>query len=343
MKVILTILCVSCLVACAGRSKKGGEVALKEAPVTTDFDKGLKALEREEYTEAARIFDKLLVAKPATELDLVTMYNSGAAHEGLNDCAKSADRYRQVVRSSAGRFKRIEGQALYRLSLMYECLGQDSKTITALLDARKRGTELPWATLNAEIPARLAAAYARMGNRTKALEYFQKASQALKRLVSQETGRRQQDVLGQTLFLMGQLNPSQRGAKGDPTAFLQGLSMQQPYLLQAVEIAHPNWSKRAAEDLLLAYDNIWKLQPQDPEEQNKYFTRALQTTRELKRIRLPGKSDARLDEIFAKVDETESRLQHALAKVGPTNRLTPEAQRREGLKREGRLVTPKKR
>jgi tetratricopeptide (TPR) repeat protein len=329
------------LAGCASKKKAVEDIPDQSETEFTPFDQGLRALEQEKYGEAARIFDRLLVAKPATQVDLVILYNSGAAYEGLGNCQKASERYREVVRSSASKFKNIEGQALYRMSLMYECLGNDTKTITSLLDARKRGKELPWQTLNAEIPARLAAAYARMGNRKKAVEYFGQASEALKKLVNAETGKKQQELLGKTLFLMGQLNPAQRRAEGDPVIFLQGLSMQQPYLLQAAEIGHPNWSKRAADDLILAYDNIWRYKLPRPEQQGAFFTSALQTIRELKGIRMPGRADPTTDAIFAKVDAAESRLQNELAKVAETNRLTPEAQKREGLKREGRVVTPK--
>ncbi len=339
VRIAIFILSALVVTACARGSKTPDMPADVSETELTPFDQGARALEREDYKSAATIFDKLLVAKPATQKDLIIIYNSGAAYEGMGNCARASERYREIVRSSAGKFKDLEGRALYRLSLMYECLGQDAKTITALLDARKRGRDLPWETLNAEIPARLAAAYARLGNRAKALEYFGQASSALKKLVSQETGRRQQELLGKTLFLMGQLNPAQRRAEGDPVTFLQGLAMQQPYLLQAVETGHANWSKRASDDLLLAYDNLWRYKVPS-EKQNDFYTRALQTIRELKGIRLPGKSDPLLDQIFAKVDASESRLQAELAKVAESTRLTPEAERREGLKRQGRVVSP---
>ena len=68
----------------------------------------------------------------------------------------------------------------------------------------------------------------------------------------------------------------------------------------------------------------------------------MQTIRELRGIRIPGRADPAVDEVFATVDRTESRLQTELARVAERNRLTPDAERREGLKREGKLVTPKK-
>lgn len=342
MKPLFLFLTIALLGGCAG--KPTGEPPAPEIvrpPSLPQFEQGTKALEKEQYGEAARIFDRLLVAKPAAEHDLVTTFNSGAAYEGLGNCTKASERYREVTRGSAGKFPRVESLAFFRLSLMYECLGQDVKAITALLDARKRGRDLPFSTRQAEIPARLAAGYARIGNRKKALEYFAQANAGLKKIVSTESGRQQADIFAQSVFLMGQLNPGQRRAEGDPIAFLQSLSMQQPHLLQAVESGHPIWSPKAAADLELAYDNIWKYKVADPAKQNEYLTQAMQVTRELKRIKMPNENAAAAA-IFAKVDATESRLNLEIAKTGDTNKLTPEAEKREGLRREGRLVTPAK-
>lgn len=331
------------LAACASK-KKPDDGLPPEVEVRSDlpqFSEGVKALDQERYAEAARIFDQLLVAKPATEHDLVTTYNSAAAYEGLGHCGKAGERYREVTRSSAGKFRGIEAMAFYRLSLMYECLGQDVKAVTALLDARKRGRHLPTSVMQTEIPARLAAAYARLGNRKKALEFFALANKGLKRLVSEQSGKRQQNTLGQSLFLMGQLNPGQRRAEGDPVTFLQSLSMQQPYLLQAVEVGHPVWSAKAANDLDLAYDNIWKYQLKDPEKQNDFFVRAMQVVREMKRLRLPNAEGA-VAAVFNKVEATEARLNAEIARGGGLTKLTPEAEKREGLRREGRLVNPER-
>lgn len=325
---------------CATKQKATDENA-ESSDTPPAFEAGLRALEQERYAEAAEIFDGLLVAKPATEVDLVTSFNSGAAHEGLGDCKKASERYREVTRSSAGKFLRIEAQAFFRLSVMYECLGQEPKAISALLDARKRGKELPYSTLQAEIPARLARSYARMNNRAKALEYFSQASAGLKKLVSQEDGRKQKEILSQTLFFMGQLNETQRRGEGNPVVYLQGLSMQQPYLLQAVELAQAPWAKRAATDLETAYDNMWRYSFADAEQRRDFYVRVIQVSRELKKIRLP-KADPNLDAIFARVDKTESRAQVELSRAAETNRLTPDAEKREGLRRAGRLVAPPK-
>jgi tetratricopeptide (TPR) repeat protein len=334
------LLFIFALVACASKSKQEDPLKLNEEELKRPkFEQGMKALDASRFQEAADIFDRLLVAKPGSELDLITLFNSAAAYEGLGNCAKSSERYREVIRSSAGKFDRIEAEAFYRLSFMYECLGQDNKAIAALLDARKRSRALPYATANAEIPARLAAGYARIGNRAKAVEYFGIASKGLKKIVTQESGKKQQAVLAQSLFFMGQLNPAQRRGEGDPMTFINGLSLQQPYLLQSIELNQSPWSQKSAEDLEAAYENIWKYKFADQEQQRKFYIRALQTANELKSIRLP-KADPLTDAVFRRVEDISSKLQNDLTKVAETNRLTPEAESREGLKRQGRLVDP---
>ncbi len=337
-----TVILLFVLAACASKPKMDDDVLTPDpqAAKLPKFEQGLKALDQEHFKEAAAIFDKLLVSKPATELDLITLFNSGSAYEGLGDCKKASERYREVVRSSAGKYSNIEAQSFYRLSFMYECLGQDNKSVIALLDAKKRGSSLPYATLYAEIPARLAAGYARIGNRTKALEYFKLASQGLKKMVAEEQGHRQQQILAQSLFIMGQLNPAQRRAENDAISFLKGLSMQQPYLLQAVELNQQPWSQKAADDLETAYANIWKYKFSSEGARREFYIRGIQAANELNRIRLP-KPDPAVDLIFKHVEEATSRLQTELAKIAETNRLTPEAEKREGLKRQGRLVDPK--
>ncbi len=323
--------------ACSTKQKK---ISMDdEAQPNVPFEKGLKALEKEQYAEAAQIFDTLLVAKPGSEGDLVITYNSAAAYEGLGNCAKASERYREIVRSSAGKYKNIEGISLYRLSLMYECMGMDTKTVTSLLDAKKRAKELPFETRAAEIPARLAAAYARIGNKQKAIEYFKEASEGLKKIVGQTANHKQKELLARTLFLMGQLNSAQRDGTVPPASYMQSVSMQQPYLLQAIEMDYPQWSKRAAADLETAYANIWKFKFDDPEKRREFYTRGLQTAQELKKIRLPN-ANALVNSVYAQVEKVEAQLHNELSKIAEINRLTPDAEKREGLKRQGRVIDP---
>ena len=323
------------LPADAVREPPGGD-----ARPSPGYDRGVKYLDMENYPSAADEFDRLLVAKPATELDLATTFNSGAAYEGMGQCDRAAERYREVARSATGKYPRMEAQALYRLSLAYECLNQNDKTVVSLLDARKRANELPMNVARAELPARLAAAYSRVGNRPMALKYFGEASQGLKDVLASGTSARAaKETVAKTLYAMGRLNAAQKRVEGDPLAFVQSLSMQQPYLLQAIELRFPQWTRRASEDLTLAYENLLRYSIGDPNRRRDYFVRVLQVINELRRIRMPDGGPAE-DDVFATVDKVEHRARMNMSELGDATPLTPEAERRGGLKQSGRLVDP---
>lgn len=337
-KISWIVFLLSVLVGCSSGPRNADETEqlTRDELAQKTFDKGLRALEKREYAEAAKIFDKMLVNQPATEFDVIVLYNSGSAYEGLGRCEEAVTRFRKAVDSSRRKFKRVESQSLYKLSLMYECLNQDTKTIASLLEARKRGTVLTYEIRHAEIPARLASAYARIGNRKKALEYFTVASKALKTIVAKQDGHKQSETLGRTLYFMGQLSPSQREARVPTNTYLQGLSIQQPHLLQAIELGHPVWSKRALADLSLAYDNLWRFEFKGENERRAFFTRGLQNINELRKLQLPnGGPESKT--LFEELSKVERKIQTELTKVDVSPELTPDAKKREGLKREGRI------
>ena len=195
----------------------------------------------------------------------------------------------------------------------------------------------------AELPARLAAAYSRVGNRSLAIKYFSEASQGLKEVCRRAPAPAPpKRTVAKTLYGMGRLNASQKRVEGDPIAFVQSLSMQQPYLLQAIELRFPQWTRRSAEDLTLGYENLLRYSIGDPARRREYFVRILQVINELRRIRMPDGGPAE-DDIFATVDKVEHRARMTMAELSDVTPLTPEAERRQGLKQTGRLVDPRAR
>jgi tetratricopeptide (TPR) repeat protein len=341
MRVFLSLMIALIVAGCAS-SPTGSNGAAPSESAQAKMDSGTKALSQENYGEAAQIFDAILVQNPASEFDLLASYNSGVAYEGLGECKKASERFRQVATGSANKFQRIEAEALYRLSMTYECLADDKKTISALLDARKRVKFLPHETADAELPARLAAAYARIGQRQKALEYFKEAGNGLKLALTQAggtTNKIQQQFAARTLYSMGQLTTSQRSLMLDAKSFLQSISLQQPFLLQAAEINVAPSSRKAADDLIFVYENMQKLTPNKEAEVRAFYELALQDIAEIKRIRLPNKG-VMVEEIFNKIDVQESRIRQALMSQSEITPLTQDAERREGLKRQGRVVGP---
>jgi tetratricopeptide (TPR) repeat protein len=340
MKYIWMILPILAL-ACSSTPKKVSS-SRPTSSAQAKLEEAIQAMERSDFGSAAEIFDKMLMQKPASEFDLIIIYNDGVAHENLNECKRAAELYRKAISgASALRIPRVEAESYYRLSLAYECLGDDQKTIVSLLDTRKRAKNLAPELSAAELPARLATAYARIGQRDKALQYFKEAGNGLKVALTQAgtTSRIQQAFAARILYAMGTLTPIQKGLNGDPKSFLSALAMQQPYLLQSAELNVAPDSRKAADELIFAYENLLKMKPADMLGRRQFLQIALQDIAEIKKIRLPNKGPL-VDEIYDKIDEQESRIRQQLVTVSDTTPLTPEAQSREGLKRQGRVVSP---
>lgn len=355
MSRMLVILSSTVMVGCAVFSSNSNEPPpLPEAPVEQavleKFNSGLRALERERYKEAAEIFDKILVEHPTSEFELVTLYNSGAAYDGMGDCRTAGRRYRQLTRTSMGQFKRLEAQAFLRLSYAYECVGNNRMTIASLIDTMKRRDVLPEEMAQAEVPARLAAAYARSGNLVEAENYFAQAQRGLQVVQAKyKDSRKQQDILARTLFFMGKLNQDEVNLKVKEQTFFTNLRYLQPYLLKSVEMNSDEWSPRAAEQLKAAYNNVWTLLRKArskssttsshearvvKKKQEEMAKQALQNIRELKEIRFPEKSPSTVvSSLFTHINNQERRLQSFLASNVQDLPLTKEAQKRQGLKR----------
>lgn len=359
MKFLSFILMLVLVVGCSSAPKKAPEKEITEDDLKS-FNVGMKALEDEQYTEAAKIFDRLLTEKPATELDLITIYNSGAAYEGLGQCAKAAGRYRQVARGAIKKFPRLEVESLYRLSYAYECLGEDQKVVAALLDVYRRSGTMNPAVAKAEVPARLAAAYARLDNREQAKKFFAIADKGLKELRSETlTERQARTSLSKTLFFMGRMNSLDQQFAKRPADYAESLRTLQPFLMRSISADVQPWSDKSAEQLLAGYNKLLRLiegtyvdsdakdtglnERLSREKRLSLIQYATQSLQELRTQKIPGRAaeDSLEARVFRELDGVEKRMQSMLASSSEVQMKTPEAQKREGLKRDGRIKDSK--
>lgn len=324
------------------------------------FNKGMDALDHENYSEAAKIFDHLVKDKPATEIDLITLYNAGAAYEGMGQCQTAAQRYRQVARSAVKKFKRLEVEALYRLSYVYECLGADQKVVAALLDVNRRSAAMNPAVAKAEVPARLAAAYARLDNREQAKVYFNIADKGLRELRSEmQTERQARTALAKTLFFMGRMSSLDQQFAKRPNDYVESLRTLQPFLIRSISADIKPWSDKSAEQLLIGYNKLLRLiegtyidadtsdaginERLSRDKRMDLIKYSMVSLQELRTQKLPGRADENSLEarVFRELDGVERRMQSLMASVSESQLPTPEAQKREGLKREGRIKDKK--
>lgn len=350
---VIFFLSLTLLMGCAS-STPTIEQEAKEQNARDDLDRGLKFLNEEKYRDAIKIFKKLTVQHPAQEFDLIVLYNLGSAYEGLQECQNAHDTYRQIVGASAKKFLRLEAMSLLRLSYTQECLGQHNKVAGTLLDVRKRASAIDEDIVKAEIPARLAAAYARTGNRTEAEKYFKEALNGLKFLqVKYKDSLSLGDRLAETLYFMGRSNISEPEFKKQPVPLIKGLKIMQIYLLQAAEIGSPKWSNRAVDEILAAYKKIsdytlgLNVELQDDKTlqrraqrdlRNQVLIETLHSVRVLRAQRMPGRNEGpEIKKLFGFLDREELRINSLISQLGVDTELTPEAEIREGLKSQGRV------
>jgi tetratricopeptide (TPR) repeat protein len=265
MKIVINGLCTVLFIAIVG-CVSGGRSHMQSSPAdeetTQQLEQALEDLANENYTSAAHILEQLIKEKPVSEFDLVILYNSAVAREGLKNCEVAAERYRSVARIANKRFDRVAALALYRLGFAYDCLGDSQKSVVAFLDARKASKSLPPDVATAELPARLAAGYASLGRQKEALHYFDEASGGLKRLLSRaKGGSADKKLAASTMYAMGRLSET-----NDPVTFARMLSMQQPFLLQSAELAAGPSSSRAKSDLKEAYHRLIQQKLKDPKQ-----------------------------------------------------------------------------
>ena len=352
---LVSLLAVAPLAISGCGSKSKQAEAMNEPPVIdpeleAKFNSGIAALGAEEYKKAAQIFDSILVENPASEFDLIALFNSGAAYEGMQECKAGGRRYRQAAQTSAGRYPRIEAQAIFRLSYVYECLGLTEKVIASLSDAQRRKVYLPEEITHAEIPARLASAYAQLGQLDMAKKYFAKAEEGIKYLRRSNADRNDLiALLARTYYFMGRVQARQEG-EVDPEAFFQSLRFQQTHLIKAVELSSNPWSRKAGDAILAAYRDMWEQMDAGRGRRAKatyqekrsfilaWVEGALQAIKELQTLRFPGTNEgAEAKRMFTQLQEEQRRIDEFISEFAVSNPLTDEAQQRQGIKREGKV------
>jgi tetratricopeptide (TPR) repeat protein len=333
--------------------------ARQETQVPKLYRQGLEQLENGEDKAAIASFEQMQIEEPASSYTQVAIFNSARAYENLGDCKNAIERYRQVSRSAERLAPRLQALALYTMSFCFETLGQDTETVASLNDAYARISQLPVEIARAELPARLASAYARAGNFAQAQSYYHQAEAGVAQLRRNIDRKEVPEWLPRTLYFMGHLSFA-KIPLDEFEVTLRPLAQSQIYLLQAAELGsdqHLNqWSKKAGDELMQNYRDIWKVFENDKpgKEDDAVLARGkLQKERwvraqifydylkKMEDYRLPPEkpSNEKVKAIYILVKDLKGRLNQILSEPSVTGELTPDAQRRLERVR-GRVLNP---
>jgi tetratricopeptide (TPR) repeat protein len=350
----LSIFCF--LVGCSFGQKEPDAESVdfsKQRQAAVEFEKGNVLMDSEDYAGALQIFDKILVDFPVSTLDAMVTYNAGLANLMLQQCRDAESQLRKVIRFSHKDTPSLAMRARLRLSDALNCLGKEREAMVLLLEINKDRARLPLEIGEAELPAKIAAAYSRNGNRKMAERYFAVAEQGLRKLQAKNLAAKdKQALLAKTLFTMGDTSHVKK-SEVNPQGYYQTLKVQQRYLLRAVEYDIKPWSQKAYDQLTNVYDLTWefvqKVQP-NPEldetsarrdlkaQKSKLVQMAVEGLQDLKRGKNLGiEAPSILQELFRHLERQETKLNNYLVAEVPGSEYTTEAVKLQGPKREGRV------
>lgn len=213
-------------------------------------------LEKQDYEGGLKGFSEFLRAQPATNWTLAAQFNQARCYEALNQLKSALDVY-QAVAEKGRRVPRLQGLALLRVGVILEALGEDDRSLAALKDAERRAKSLPQEIAQTELPARLAAAYARERNFSEAERYYNLAERQLARLRAQVANGEQPEWLPRILYAMGHRPLGEITWERFESALVP-LERSQIYLLQSAELGVQPWAGLAAEELLGSYSALRK-------------------------------------------------------------------------------------
>lgn len=211
-------------------------------------------LEKQEYAKADELFQKLLRTNPTTNWTLAAQFNRARALEGIGRHQDALAIYRSVSETGR-RAPRLQGLSLLRAGVLYEALGEDDKSLAALKDAERRSRFLPVEVAQTELPARLAAAYARERNFAEAERYYRVAESQLARLRAQIPAGEQPEWVPRILYAMGH-RPIGEVPWDRFESSLVPIERSQIYLLQSAELGISPWADRAADELIKSYSSL---------------------------------------------------------------------------------------
>lgn len=239
-----------------GEEKKGRNFYEEKAQkkitkIQSDFDEG-------QFQKVLNESKEFQTKFPGSRYYLESLFLQARSFAEIGAHEKAISSYRSLIQSQKANSD-LMARTLYYSSFSYESMGQTEKVIASLNDAMSYKNSLPERIILAEAPARLAAAYMRVGNTFDAKKYFEQASLGLEQVRRNlgQSGLNQQtpDWYVKTLYFMGDLRPliSQKTYSSN----LSSLERSQVYLLKAAEASEEKWSPLAAQRLIQLYLSFW--------------------------------------------------------------------------------------
>ncbi|WP_413585694.1 tetratricopeptide repeat protein [Bdellovibrio sp. HCB274] len=222
-----------------------------------DLNTAQESLKSGNFPEALKQFKLFQQTYPVSTYLQFSRIGEGQALEGQEEWFQAAAVYRDVILKTRNLQPDIAALASYRMSFCDEALGDDQKTIASLLDARGLRDSLPLTVGYAEIPARLAAAYSRVGREKEAIQYLNEAEKGIAKIRAEaDATKLEKDWLAKTYYQMGSVSTNQLSTETFD-GFVNSQTLMQIYLIKTLELNDSRWSPKALKQLAVIYGEMY--------------------------------------------------------------------------------------
>lgn len=218
------------------------------------MDQALISMKNKDFLNAGGIYDELAGSLNDSSSKILMLFNAGVAYKEAGQCEKALSRLRRLLDRSL-KDPLFKARGLMEISYVYECLGNTDSAFISLKDAQKFRSSLPWTLNQIVYPARLASAYAQLGQISKA-EYYK--SLALTRILQSKNSFSSEKELNEQVsrmfYLMGRSYIKKEYLQ--PDAFFRAFPYYQLFLLQSLFLKHQTWSNLSRQELDLLFDKL---------------------------------------------------------------------------------------
>lgn len=255
MKKWSLVLCLILSTGCVSTSVREEQerVRFQETLDLSQLTNAQKLLDGGQFESALVSFKEFSSAKPTSKYWLRAKFGEADALEGLSRHNESIQLLRELRDLTLRENPAGSAMASYKLSFVYENIGDDSKTLASLLESYSKLDLLPDEVAYAEVPARLAVAYSKLGKTDEAMNWLARADRGLKKSI--EILGYDRSWIARTYFYMGKVSTEQLGHDNFMTT-IEAQRIVQVYHLKGLHVGDPIWSLKSKQALMDSYQAL---------------------------------------------------------------------------------------
>lgn len=275
------------------------------------------------------------------------------AHEEvrIQNLEKAEVLYKEIYLLGVESDPQYSTQSLFELAQLSELKGNWEIALSQLKECEVKKSYLPAVKADLELPARLAGAYAALGEVELSDTYSQKAEQALQTYSAQLRPDLRAEWWAETYYRMGSL-PTQFMTDKNWLAYAKRFETSMTHLIRSMEYSDSNWSLkslRQAEDFFKKSLEFLNL-TEELSEENWWLKK--ESTRQkldiiiflIQKIKLWKFESAKpadiITQFYKRIDIIETEVRHRRAQFRDTTPLTPSSLKRKSIKRDDLEVVP---